>query len=195
MTAPPADPEPSREPVAWTEEQTVRLLTTYLWTAEELASLFQMQGEAGQAAFFKAFAMLLKEKALTDVAAHKDDRDKLEALVANLETMGALRLEAQRVVLYEEFARLQARNAEPANPAAALSHKRRGTTSTKKPWRKVVLASEKFIREVVDPAVKPAGLARRIEAWLGKLEVKHPLPRAIERWIKELRKRAAPQAQ
>jgi len=81
-----------------------------------------------------------------------------------------------------------------AHPAAALARKRRGTTS-KKPWHEVVLADEELMRRVLDPAVKPAGLARRIEKRLEEQGVKHPQAQAIERWIEKLRKAAAAQAQ
>jgi hypothetical protein len=183
MAKPPADPAPSRE---WTAEDTFRYLTetTEPWTAKELASLFQMWRKAGQATIFKVLARLLKEKALTDayVAALKDHVESLTGLVAPLTKMGELAAE------------LQARNAELANPAAALARKRMGTTSTKKPWRKLVLASKKAMREVHDPDVERAALARRLAEWLEKQGVKPPLPQAIDRWIKELRARAAAQA-
>jgi hypothetical protein len=187
MAKAPADSEPSRKPVGWTAERLFRHLTktTEPWTAEQLASLFHMEGKkAGQAALFKVLARLLREKVLTDanVAALRDHLGGLIALTMPLTKMG------------ERAAELQARNAELANPARALSHMRRGTTSTKKPWRKRVLANEELMRRVLDPDVKRAGLARRIEAWLAKKKVKHPQAQAIEHWIKKLRKPAAAQA-
>jgi hypothetical protein len=188
MAKPPADPEPSRKPVRWTAERLFRHLTetTEPWTAEQLASLFHMQGKKAElAAIFTVLARLLNEKVLTDayVAALKDHLGGLIALTMPLTKMGELAAE------------LQARNAELANPAAALARMRRGTTYENKLWRNHVLASEMFKDKVHDPAVKPAGLARRIEAWLEERGVKHPLAQAIDRWIEKLRKAAAAQAQ
>jgi hypothetical protein len=177
MAKPPAEPEPSR---AWTAKHLFRHLTetTEPWTAKQLASLFHMDGKkAGQAALFKVLARLLREKVLTDayVAALRGHLEGLIALTMPLTKMGELAAE------------LQARNAELANPAAALSRKRRGKTSEKKAWRKPVLADEKLMHEVRDPTVKAAPLARRIDARL-KEHVERPLLPAIESWIKKLRK-------
>jgi hypothetical protein len=176
MAKPPADPEPSREPVGWTAERLFRHLTetTEPWTAEQLASLFHMEGKAGQAAFFKVLARLLREKVLTDanVAALRDHLGGLIGLTIPLTKMAA-ELEA--------------------HPGAALARMRTGTTY-KKPWHKAVLADEELVRKVVDPDVVCARLARTIEKQLEKQGVEHPQAQAIEHWIKKLRKPAAAQA-
>jgi hypothetical protein len=147
-----------------------------------------MWQKPGQATFFEVLARLLKEKAVTDafVAALKNDRDKRVELVATLES-NADAFEMLGAVL-------RARNAELANPAGALSRKRTGTTSEKKPWRKLVLADEEFKSRVLDPAVERAKLARRIENWLENQGEHHPQAQAIDRWIAKLRKPAAAQA-
>jgi hypothetical protein len=172
MVAPPDDPE---EPL--TAEETIRFLTTADltakesvgiltsrdWTAEELASLFERWGKAGHATFFKAFVMLLRERYW-----------HVHALAA-FENMKQIAAELE------------------AHPAAALSRKRKGTTSERKPWRMGVIANKNFKREVFDPAVNPSGLARRVVAWLDEQGEQHPQTRAIERWIERLRNPAAAQ--
>jgi hypothetical protein len=160
MAAPPADPEPSREPLDLTAEETVWLLTNKHWTAELLALFFQMSAKAGQVTFFKAIARLL---------------DLYVAAEAVIERMGEIGAELK------------------AHPAAALARKRRGTTS-KKPWREVLLTDKELMRRVLDPADERAKLARTIEKRLEKQGVKHPLAQAIDRWIEDQRERAAAQA-
>jgi hypothetical protein len=194
MAKPPADPDPSHKPVAWTADDTFRLLTTERWEAEEMASLFQMWQKAGQATFFEAVAMLLKERAATDalVAAFKghyvaltDNRETLVKRIAILERLNAI-LEKLAAVL-------------EAHPAALLAAKHKGTTYENKLWRKLVLANDKLMRNVLDPDVKPAWLSREIEKWLeekhGLMPPQRPQTQAIGRWIRDQRKRAAAQAQ
>jgi hypothetical protein len=194
MVRAPTDPEPSREPGAWKGDDTFRLLTadaTDPWTAQELTSLFQMWRQAGQATFFQVLARLLEERALTNayVAALNDHREKLvEHVVATFTTMAA---DSQ-----EFAAALKARKAELANPAAALARRRRGTTSREKPWRRHVAANQELMRRVLDPAVRPTWVARRIEALLENQEgVTVPQRKAILDWIRKLRNPAAAQAQ
>jgi hypothetical protein len=190
MAKPPDDPEPSSEPVAWTAEDTYRLLTSRDWEARDMASLFSMWQKPGRATFFEVLARLLREKAVTDafVANQKKYREK-----RNIELVEVLESAAEAFEILG--AELRRRNAELANPAGALSGKRRGTTSTKKPWRQFVLADETLMVEVRDPAVEPAGLACRIEKLLDEAGKDRPLRQAIIRWIKRERKQAAAQAQ
>jgi hypothetical protein len=188
MAKPPAEPEPSREPAAWTAEDTYRLLTTSNWTAEQIRWLHDMWQRGGKITFFQVLVRLLKEKVIADalVVALQHDRNKQAEAVANLESIGA--------AANELAAELQARIAELENPAAALARQRKGTMY-EKDWRKLVLASEKAMLEVLDPAVKRAPLARRLAQWLEGKVAKPPQPQTIDRWIKDLRERAAAQAQ
>jgi hypothetical protein len=114
------------QPVPWTTEHTVTLLTTKLWEADALWDFYKTANGNDRAAFFAAFAVLLKEK----LAAEREI-SRLKHLAASFTQAMAERDQAvaeQNKFVAELIARLEAIEVLPieTRPGKTLSEHQRG---------------------------------------------------------------------
>jgi hypothetical protein len=109
------------QPASWTAEHTVTLLTTNLWKADALWDFYKTANGNDRAAFFAAFAVLLREK----LAAEREI-SRLKQLAASFTQMMARRDQAvaeQNKFVAELIAMLEAIKVRPieTRPGKTLS--------------------------------------------------------------------------